>query len=303
MVLIFSTPCSLASLSKRRIEVVEHLDRAGRAEASRQRHEALEVREQHRGFGEAFGDRLVGVLLQPLDDLVGQDVAQERLGLGFGPSGEAEGVIGDGGRDPEGGERRGQVELGEKARRRGTGKPGRKPEPGRDVEREAGEKDRGDQPDALEPEHGKADRRPDHEIELDPGGAPEERDKAEQAGILRRHDQHRAGGLAVTMGKRHAKGRRDDAEIDRDRPAVGDEILERVGEGEESREDRDQIRHRVEDHQPPPHLRGIALRAALDEAQDERRPAPGRARSEKSAAVAPEGHGSSPAAVSNRAPA
>jgi hypothetical protein len=105
------------------------------------------------------------------------------------------------------------------------------------------------------------------------------------------------------MGERHAERRRDEAEVDRDRPAVGDEVLEGVGEGEESREDRDQVRHRVEDHQPPPHLRGVALRAALDEAHDKRRPAPGLARSEKSAAVAPEGHGSSPAAASSRAPA
>jgi hypothetical protein len=90
--------------------LVEEADGAFRSQRLGQRHEALEIGEQHRGFLEAVGDDGVGLVGQTVDDGVGEDVAQQRLGLRPRVLGQAEGVV-DHRRDHgDGGEGGGDVE-------------------------------------------------------------------------------------------------------------------------------------------------------------------------------------------------
>ena len=63
-------------------QLVQQRHRALRPKRLGQRHEALEVGEQDGRLLEAVGDRRVGRRLQPVDDRLGQDVAQQRFGLG-----------------------------------------------------------------------------------------------------------------------------------------------------------------------------------------------------------------------------
>ena len=75
--------------------------------------EADQIAEQHRSLGHAVGDLLVGSLLQALDDGLGQDVGQQRIGLGPGAVGHGEGIADDQRDDAEGGGGGGDVEIGE----------------------------------------------------------------------------------------------------------------------------------------------------------------------------------------------
>ena len=63
-------------------DLVEQRDRARRAELLRKLGEADEVAEQDRRLGDAVGDLRVGPFLQPLGDGLGQDVGEQRIGLG-----------------------------------------------------------------------------------------------------------------------------------------------------------------------------------------------------------------------------
>ncbi len=89
MVLIFSTPCSSLRASKRTTMLLKSSTVGSGAEPARERDETRDVREQDRGLGEAVGDGIGGLGLEPLDDAVGQDVSQEGIGLGLGGLGRA----------------------------------------------------------------------------------------------------------------------------------------------------------------------------------------------------------------------
>ncbi len=90
-------------------DLVQELDGACGTEPARERDEAGEVGEQHGRAVDAVGDRGAGRRLQPLGDALGEDVAQQRLGLRARLLGRAEGVVDDHRRHHERGEDVGDV--------------------------------------------------------------------------------------------------------------------------------------------------------------------------------------------------
>ncbi len=76
-----------------RDDLVEQSDRLGRAQAAGQRDKARDIGEEDGGVVELIGDGCVGPCLQARDDGVGEDVAQEVIGLCLGAFGKTERVI------------------------------------------------------------------------------------------------------------------------------------------------------------------------------------------------------------------
>ena len=256
-------------------EIVEHGDRPVRAEPARQGDEALEVGEQDGRFRNAVGDRLAGPRLEPLDDAVGQDVAQHRLGLRLGARRETERVVGQGGDDAERGDCGGYVELRKKVGRDDQQRPlRRKQEPRGDVQAEA-EQDHGDdQRQTFGPEDHERSGGADHQVEVDAGVTAENGDEREQRQRLRHDDEQAAGELVMAMHKRHAQSDRREAQVDGDDRPVGDDVLGRVDERIDRGEDHDQIGHDVEGLEASPHLRRIRVGAEREQPLRNARPAP-----------------------------
>ena len=97
-------------------DLVEKGHGARRAELLGKLGEADQIAEQDGGLGHAVGDALVRPLLQPLGDRLGQDIGEQRVSLGPGLVGHGEGIADDQRDDAEGGDRRGDVEIGEQLR-------------------------------------------------------------------------------------------------------------------------------------------------------------------------------------------
>ena len=101
MVLIFSTPWRSLRASNAETMLFSSATvwprRAGSRAATKPEMSAnrIEASAKLSAIGSA------GLSLEPLDDAVGQDVAQERVGLGLGGLGEAEGIEDGGGDEAE----------------------------------------------------------------------------------------------------------------------------------------------------------------------------------------------------------
>ena len=134
MVLIFSTPCAAASRSNSVTMWSSSGDGALCAELLGKLGEADEIGEKDRRLADAVGNLVVRARLQALGDRLGQDIGEQRVGLGAGTVGHGEGIAHDQSDDGEGGRGRGDVEIGEQ---RGVGGDARvlrrKQEPGRDM--------------------------------------------------------------------------------------------------------------------------------------------------------------------------
>ena len=115
MVLIFSTPWRRGQPVELGDDLIEQGHGARRPELLRKLGEADKIAEQDRGLGDAVGDPLVGPFLQALGDGRRQDVGEQRVGFGPRLVGHGEGVADDQRDDAEGGDGRGDIEIGEQA--------------------------------------------------------------------------------------------------------------------------------------------------------------------------------------------
>jgi hypothetical protein len=84
-------------------DAVEERDGALNAELLSELGEADEIGEKDRRLADAVGNLVVGARLQALGDGLGQDVGEQRVGLGARALGPGEGVADDQGDDGEGG--------------------------------------------------------------------------------------------------------------------------------------------------------------------------------------------------------
>ena len=221
-------------------ELVQHRDRPLRAEPARQRDEPFQIRKEHRSLGKAFGDGLARLRLQPFDHAVGQDVAQQRLGLGFRRLGETEGVVGQGRRDAKGGEGRRHVKLPHQIgldRRSAPSRAGTGTKP-RGASTKHSTTTKPTSAGRAQPQDDEGRGRADDQVELDAGVAAEHRDEREQRRRLADQDQR----PPASSWKRCANGTQRpttaSATIDQDDPEIGLEVVERIDQGVDRRRDR-----------------------------------------------------------------
>ena len=163
--------------------LVEERDGARRAKPLGKLGEADEIAEQDGGLGDAVGDALAWPLLQTLGDRLRQDVGEQRVSLGTRVVGKGKGVADDQRDHAEGGDRGGDVEIGEQRRRGGDQRAfRRKEEPGGKMQREAGHDHRDGEPEAGHAADGEGDRSGDDVVGLDARVVAERAHEVEQRG-------------------------------------------------------------------------------------------------------------------------
>jgi hypothetical protein len=168
---------------------------------------------------------------------------------------------------PKVGDRRRDVELGEKA---GLDRhdPDREQKPRGDVQRHAKNDDAEAQHEMIEAQNKKARGGADDQVQLYPGIAAEQRDEAEQGHAFGASDDQPAENLADPVHQRHAESPRDQAEIDRDNPAIGGRIGHRVRQRVGARRNHDQTRQRIQDLEPAADAQRISGGAKLEKTGD-----------------------------------
>ena len=248
---------------------VQHRYGLAGAEAARERHEARDVGKEDRRLGERVGHGLGGLGLQPLDNGVRQDVAQERVGLGLGVLGQAEGIEDGGGDKAECRDGRLRVERIEHVLLGGNGCRGwRKPEPARKVQQQR-DGDRGnDQPHAPEAEDDEGRRREGDVLDMQARVAAEVVGEGQQGGAFGHQDQERRRHRPEAVHEGDGGHDDHDGEVDVDDRPVAIVVDEGLLHGIDQRRDHDQVGDHVQDHEPPLGLGRIALRAGLGEMRE-----------------------------------
>ena len=249
-----------------RDEAVEDLHRARRAERLRQRSEADEIGEHHGGIGHGVGDARPRRCLQAVDDRYGENILEQPVGLGAGAVRLGQRVADHQRDDAERGHGGGDVEVIQQCRIGfDAGVAGRVEEPGREMQRKAGDHGGDHEPDVPHAADGEGNGRADDVVELDAGVVAQLPDEQEQGRVFGDPDHDHGCDVADAVGQRREQ--RDDrkADIHGDQRPIVHDTEGGVGRHIGHRRCRDQQRHRINDREPDAGLARIGADPEFDE--------------------------------------